>query len=434
VAGVYVFEDCELDPQVRELRRGGGLVHVEPQVFDVLVHLLVHRERVVSKAELLDAVWGSRFVTDSALTSRMKAARRAIGDDGHDQRLVATVHGVGYRFIGTVREVPDTSALLHTPAPSPSAPSLSVTEPSMTGPSAGAVPDRADRWRACQEIRYCRAPDGARIAYATSGSGPPLVKAANWLTHLDLEWSSPIWSHWMDALSTANRLVRYDERGCGMSDWDVDDFSLDAWVEDLELVVDSAGLDRFPLIGISQGGAVAISYAVAHPEKVSRLVLVGAYARGRLVRAIGDEEREEADLDLRVGRVAWRREDPAYRQVFAAQFLPEAQRPLWDDFVALQQATTSTENVVRFLDCFANLDVSAIAGAVACPTLILHCRRDRRVPIDQARELAALIPDSVLHLLDSGNHIVTATEPAWGDLVTQLRSFLASDRTPTSVA
>jgi pimeloyl-ACP methyl ester carboxylesterase len=207
--------------------------------------------------------------------------------------------------------------------------------------------------------------------------------------------------------------VRYDERGCGLSDWQAGEFSLETWVEDLELVVGSAVLTRFPLIGLSQGAGVAIAYAVCHPEQVSRLVLVGGYARGRLTRAQTAEEREEAALDLQVGRVAWRRDDPAYRQVFAAQFLPDESRQTWDAFNALQRATTSTENVVRFLEAFAGIDVSALAADVRCPTLILHARRDRRVPVQQACELAALIPGSTLRLLDSGNHILTAREPAW---------------------
>src|SRR6478736_4040877 len=372
-AMVYTFETCQLDPARFELHRAGVAVHVEPQVLEVLVYLVAHRDRVVPKTELLDAIWGDRFVSDSTLTSRLKAARKAIGDDG--------------------------------PAPGPA-----------PAPAAGR--------RAAQQIRYCTSPDGVRIAYASTGSGPPLVKAANWLTHLDLEWDSPIWAHWIDALSARHRLIRYDERGCGMSDWDVRDISLDAWVEDLELVVDSVGLDRFPLLGLSQGGAVALAYAVRHPERVTRVVLVGAYARGRLARAATSEEREEAALDMQVGRVGWRRDDPAYRQVFASQFLPDADRERWNAFNALQRATTATENVVRFLDTFANVDVSALAGQVTCPTLIVHAREDRRVPTSQARELAALIPDSRVHLLDSGNHIVMADEPAWPELVQELDEFL----------
>lgn len=400
---MYQFEQCELDPRRRELRRSGRVVHVEPQVFDVLVHLLQHSDRVVTKNELLDSVWGDRFVSDATVTSRLKAARRAIGDDGRSQRLIATVHGVGYRFVGPIED--------------------ESNGPADASGSSPAIP----RQRDSQEIRYCRSPDGVRIAYATTGSGPPLVKAANWLTHLDLEWQSPIWSHWIDALSQSHQLVRYDERGCGLSDWEVDDFSLEAWVEDLELVVDSVGLDRFPLVGLSQGGAVAVAYAVRHPERVTRLVLVGAYSRGRLARAATPEEREEADLDLQVGRVGWRRDDPAYRQVFAAQFLPDATREDWDAFNEVQRATTSTENVVRFLDTFAQLDVSELAPRIACPTLILHARDDRRVPKTQARELGALIPGSVVRLIDSGNHVTMADEPAWEDVVRLISTFLDSD-------
>ncbi len=387
---MYVFEDCEVDTRRFVLRRGGEPVHVERQVFAVLVHLLANRDRVVSKGELLDAVWGSRFVSESALTSRLKVARRAIGDDGKRQRMIETVHGVGYRFVAHVSE---------------------------------ATPVRELR---PQEIRYCVSPDGVRIAYALSGDGTPLVKAANWLTHLDVEWSSPIWSHWIEGLSDRHRLVRYDERGCGLSDWDVTDFGFDAWVEDLELVVDSAGLDRFPLLGVSQGCAVAVAFAVRHPERVTRLVLVGGYARGRLARAATDDERQEAELDLALGRVAWRREDATFRQVFAGQFLPDASREHWDAFNALQRATTSTENVVRFLDTFAHIDVSGLAGQVACPALILHCRRDARVPESQARELAALIPGSRLVFLDSANHIITADEPAWHVLLSEVERFLSA--------
>lgn len=389
---VYRFGDCELDPRRFELRRAGDPVHVERQVFEVLAYLLDHRDRVVPKSELLDAVWGDRFVSESTLTSRLKAARRAVGDDGQRQHVIATVHGVGYRFVAPVVETGST------PAPLPR--------------------------RRPQEIRYCVAADGTRIAYALSGEGTPLVKAANWLTHLDHEWLSPIWSHWIEAFSARHRLIRYDERGCGLSDWQVGEFGLDAWVEDLEVVVDAAGLDRFPLVGISQGGAVAVAYAVRHPDRVSRLILIGAYCRGRLARAQTSEQRQEAELDLAIGRVAWSRDDALFRQVFAGQFLPDAPRELWDAFNELQKATTSVTNIVRFLDTFAHLDISAVAPEVRCPALILHARGDIRVPESQARELATLIPDSRLAFLDSRNHILTAAEPAWPAMLAEVDRFL----------
>jgi pimeloyl-ACP methyl ester carboxylesterase/DNA-binding winged helix-turn-helix (wHTH) protein len=395
---MFRFADCEMDVPRFELRRAGTLVHVEPQVFAVLAWLIEHRDRVVPKTELLDEIWGDRYVSDSALTSRIRAVRHAIGDDGQSQRLVATVHGIGYRFVA---DVDDTD---HEP------------------PGGRAAP----RSRPAQQIRYCSSPDRHRVAYAISGTGPPLVKAANWLTHLDLEWDSPIWAHWLDAFSRKHRLVRYDERGCGLSDWEVADFSLDAWVDDLDAVVEAVGLDRFPLLGLSQGGAVAIAYAVRHPERVSRLVLFGAYARGRLVRASSADEREEAELDLQLGRIAWRHDDPTFRQVFAGQFLPDANRATWDAFNDLQRATTSIENVVRFLDVFARIDVSDLASQVRCPTLILHSRHDLRVPPPQATELAALIPDSRLTFLDSCNHILLEHEAAWPVFRADVERFLGS--------
>lgn len=399
---MFRFADCEVDVPRFELRRSGHAVHVEPQVFAVLVHLIEHRDRVVPKAELLDAVWGDRYVSESALTSRIRAIRRAVGDDGRRQRVVVTVHGVGYRFVASVEE------------------------------AEGRPPVPPARTRVPQQIRYCSSPDGHRVAYAISGSGGPLVKAANWLTHLDLEWESPIWAHWLDALARHHRLVRYDERGCGLSDWDLAEFGLDAWVDDLEQVVDAVGLDRFPLLGISQGGAVAIAYAVRHPDRVSRLVLFGAYGRGRLARARTAEEREEAALDLQLGRIGWRHDDPTFRQVFAGQFLPDANRQIWDAFNDLQRATTSIENVVRFLEAFARIDVSRLAPRVRCPTLILHSRDDLRVPADQARELATLIPDSRLTFLDSRNHILLEPEPAWPVFLAEVARFL--ERPATTAA
>ncbi len=389
-AAAYRFGDFELDLGRYELRRAGQLVHVEPQVFEVLAYLVRHHGQTVLKTELLDAVWGSRYVSDSTLTSRIKAARRALGDDGHRQSAIATVHGRGYRFVVPIDAAP--------------------------GP--GRDPP--------QEIRYCVAADGVHLAYAVTGEGPPLVKAANWLTHLDREWTSPVWRHWLEALAERHMLVRYDERGCGLSDREVPDFGFEARVADLECVLDAVGVERFPLLGLSQGGAVAIAYAVRHPERVTHLVLAGAFARGRFVRAETEEERAEALLDLEVARVGWCRGDSAFRQFFATQFLPDASPPLWDAFSELQRDTTSAGNVVRFLDEFGRIDVSDLAPRVRCPTLIFQSRGDLRVPEKQARELAALIPNSRLVLLDSRNHILMRDEPAWPVFTAELERFLAS--------
>ncbi len=245
------------------------------------------------------------------------------------------------------------------------------------------------------------------------------------MTHLDYDHESPVWRHWTEDIAAERTLLRYDERGCGMSDWDVDRFDFDAWVEDLEAVVDSAGLDRFPLLGVSQGGAVAVAFAVRHPERVSRMVLYGSYARGRRVRAADAGSRDEAALDIELARIGWGRDDPSFRQVFTSQFLPDGSRADWDEFNELLRRTTSPENAVRFLETFAQIDVTGEAPKVSCPTLVVHARDDHRVPASAARELAALIPGSRFVLLPGRNHLLRRDEPAWPQFLAELDRFLA---------
>lgn len=404
--GIWRFGDFVLDTHRYELRGGGEVIRVEPQVFDVLTQLVANAERFVSKEELFDSVWGGRFVTEAALTSRIKAVRRALGDDGESQRFIRTVRGRGYQFVGT----------LIADAPAPVMPAIAV--PEIAEPDDDPPPPR-------QHIAFCKAADGVRLAYAVAGEGPPLVRAANWMTHLGYDIESPVWKHWVRDLSEKRRFIRYDERGCGLSDRDATDFTFDDWVADLESVVDSLGLERFPLLGVSQGGAVAVAYAARHPERVSHLVLCGAYAQGRAVRASSEDEKRAAALDLELARVGWGRDDPAFRQVFAAQFLPDGSRTDWAAFDQLQRRTTSPENAVRFLEEFGRIDVRELAREVSCPTLIMHSRDDHRVPLRFGEELASLIPDSRLVALSSNNHLLTASEPAWQVFRAEIDAFLA---------
>jgi pimeloyl-ACP methyl ester carboxylesterase/DNA-binding winged helix-turn-helix (wHTH) protein len=397
---IYTFDGYELDLDQFELRRDGDRVAVEPQVFDVLAHLVEHRTRVVPKVELLESVWKTTFVTESALTSRIKAARQAVGDDGRSQRLIRTVHGRGYRFVAPVE-------VFVTPAGPPAA----------SGPT-------DQRVAVSQEIRFCQSADGVQVAYACSGEGPPLVKAANWLSHLDYDWESPVWRHWLQELSGGHRLVRYDERGCGLSDWDVDHVSMETKVADLEAVVDACGLERFALLGISGGGPASVSYAARHPERVSRLVLYGAFAQGRMVRARTVEEKREADLMVDLAELGWGRDDPAFRHVFALQFMPEGTREQWAAFDELQRRTATPANAARIMEATADLDVAALAPSVQAPTLVIHSRNDRRAPLGEGRRLATLIPDSRLVVLDSSNHILLRDEPAWERFVDELNGFL----------
>lgn len=246
------------------------------------------------------------------------------------------------------------------------------------------------------------------------------------MSHLDHDWDSHVWRHWNEGLSAHHTLIRYDERGCGLSDWDVERFEFEAWVDDLATVVDELKLERFPLLGISQGGAVAIAYATRYPERVSRLVLYGAYPQGRLVRATSEAERHEADLNLDLARVGWGSDNPAFRHVFTRQFMPHGTVEEWDAFDELQRRTCSPENAVRFLEVFATIDVIEAARLVSCPTLILHSRDEVRVPFSNAVELASLIPESTLVPLESTNHILTGRDDAWPRFLEVVEDFLVA--------
>lgn len=392
---IYTFGEYELDTRLYELRRAGTPLHVEPQVFAVLAYLLGARDRVVRKEELIDTVWGHRYVAPATLNSRIKAARQAIGDDGTAQRVIRTVHGRGFRVIADVTE--------------------------RQGPCQAFAPPVG------QSIHFCTAADGVRLAYATSGTGPPLVKPAHWLTHVEFDWESPVWRHWLRELSRDRTLIRYDQRGSGLSDQELDDISFDAFVRDLETVVDAMGLERFPLLGLSQGSAVAVAYAARHPERVSRLVLYGGFAQGRMTRARTPEEREEAELLTRQIPLGWGRDNSAFRMFFAARFLPEGTAEQISWFSELQRVSTSPEGAVRLFRASSVIDVVDTARQVTAPTLVLHANRDAQVPFDQGRMLAALIPGARFVSLDSQNHVLLEHEPAWRRFVDEVDAFLAED-------
>ena len=275
-----------------------------------------------------------------------------------------------------------------------------------------------------QQIQYCHAADGTSIAYATVGKGPVLVKAANWLSHLEFDWQTPVWRHWWKGLARYNRLVRYDERGCGLSDWDVADMSFEAWVNDLEAVVDAAGLDRFSLLGVSQGGPIAIAYAVRHPERVTRLILHGSYARGAALRGSSEQFKAESKMMVDLIQVGWGSGNPTFRQVFSTMFYPDATKEELDGFNELQRVSTSPENAGRIYHGFLQLDVRELAGKVSVPTLVLHCEDERRVPLAEGRLLASLIPGAELVTLPSRNHIPLAGEPSWGQFLDAVYDFL----------
>ena len=278
-----------------------------------------------------------------------------------------------------------------------------------------------------QKIRFCTSPDGTRIAVASVGSGPPLLRAAHWLSHVEFDLESPVWNPWLRALAERNTYVRYDQRGAGLSDRDPAEIGFDAWLSDLETVAATIDADTFPILGMSQGGALAIAFAVRHPQRVSRLVLYGAYGRGALRRAGGEHDQIEAHMLVDLVRVGWGRESRAFRQVFTEQYIPGGtpeQHQWWND---LERISTSPEIAARTLEQLHRIDVMALAKEVRVPTLVMHARGDARVPFEEGRKLAALIPGARFVPLESRNHVLLSTEPAWGRFLAEMRGFLDPD-------
>jgi pimeloyl-ACP methyl ester carboxylesterase/DNA-binding winged helix-turn-helix (wHTH) protein len=398
VPGTYRFGPFRLDLRERQLSRGSEVIPLRGKVFDTLSVLVENAGRLVTKQELLDAVWPETAVEENNLNHNVAVLRKALGEKTTGQQYIETVPKVGYRFAAPVD----------------------------VGSKVGsAVPLEA---KVRQEIRYCTTCDGVRLAYASIGSGPPLVKASNWLTHLDFEWGSPIWRHWLAALSLHHRVIRYDERGNGMSQRDVADVGFDTWVRDLETIVDAAGLDRFPLLGISRGGSIAIAYAVKHPERVSHLVLYGAFAAG--LNHVGTPQQKEARRAvISLARLGWGLKNPAFYKMFTCQFVPEAtpEHERWFD--ELQRVSTSPENAARLMERDDEIDVRSLLPQVRVPTLVMHCDRDHAVPAKCGQLLAAEIPGARYVSLPSANHLILETEPAWPLFLEELGLFLKWRRT-----
>ena len=275
-----------------------------------------------------------------------------------------------------------------------------------------------------QQVRHCRAKDGTQLAWSSVGRGFPLVKAANWLNHLEFDWQSPVWRHWLLELIRQNTLIRYDERGNGLSDWDVHDLSFDAMVDDFEAVVDTSGVQEFDLLGLSQGASVAIAYSLRHPGRVRRMVLLGSYAQGWAVRCHGEElARREAMVTLT--RTGWGSDASAFRKIFADLYIPggSPEQVAW--WTELQRISTSPANAERLQRALSKIDVEAMLPRVTVPTLVAHATRDHVVPFHCGEQLAARIPNCRFVRLDSENHVLLQSEPAWNDFLCVVREFLA---------
>jgi len=391
----YKFGTYTLDPGRFELTHGNDVVPTEPQVFALLEFLIRNCDRVVSKDDMIMAIWEGRIVSDATLSSRISAARQAVGDSGSKQQVIRTVSRRGFQFIAPVESL------------IPSATTSSRPE--------GDAP----------QIRYCTTPDGIDLPFSFSGQGPTLIKVANWLNHLERDWTSPMWAPFFKAFSAEHTFIRYDSRGVGLSNWGVGQFCFEDFVTDLATVIEASGQDTFALLGLSQGAAVAIDYAVRNPDRVTHLILWGGFARGRRMRG-NEENRTESEAFITLMRQGWGKEKSAFRDMFASLYLPEASDEQISWWIDMQRTATSPDTAVLMREVIDGLDVSQLLEKVRVPTLILHSERDLVAPVSEARFMAARIPDAKFVSLDSANHLVMNQEDAWSRARQEVQRFLNS--------
>jgi pimeloyl-ACP methyl ester carboxylesterase/DNA-binding winged helix-turn-helix (wHTH) protein len=405
---VYVFDNYTLDLDKRELRAWQRVIEMQPQVFDVLQFLVINRDRVVGRDELLAAVWRGRIVSEST-ASRINAARSAIGDNGDDQKLIRTFLRKGFRFVCQAREVEDAGGA--------------------RAAGSGSADDRTDTTLALakQTVTFCRTRNGVNLATATIGSGPVVLRAGHWGTHIEYDLQSPITGPLLRRLGANFNLIRYDDRGMGLSDWNADEISFATFLDDLETVVDSLGLKRFALLGMHSGAAVSIAYAVRYPQRVSKLVLYGGYAQGHQKR---DLSRDADWAKAMAVMLSSSQEHPVFIRAFSSLWLPNGTPEQVQWFMDLARVSHSSESQAKFAMAVGNIDVADLLPMVSTPTIVFHCIHDRLIPFSQGRLLACSISNAALVALDSENHVLLSSEPAWTEMIEEMEAFLAADSTP----
>jgi DNA-binding winged helix-turn-helix (wHTH) protein/pimeloyl-ACP methyl ester carboxylesterase len=406
---IYFFENHSLDTDRRELRRGGQITAIGPQVFDVLEYLIRNRERVVSDDDLIEGIWRGRIFSESTLSSRITAARQAIGDSGEQQNFIRTLPRKGFRFIAEVREERG------------------------RGDSAGVrLADEYQRQEGTpsshlkQTVTFCRTKDDINLAVASVGRGPMLVRAGHWGTNIEYDLQNPLTGPLLQRLSSHFHLVRYDGRGTGLSDRDAGEISFATFLDDLETVVDSLAFERFVLLGMHGGAAVSIAYAVRHPHRVSKLMLCGGYAQGHNRRgpARNSEEEERQALLNAIGS-HWDPKNTVFMRAFTSLWLPSGTPEQVRWLMDLARVSHSREDSAKFGAALGNIDVVDLLSKVATPTIVFHSIRDHHIPFDQGRRLACSIPNARFVPLDSENHALLSIEPAWARFVEEMEAFLS---------
>lgn len=393
----YRFADCILDVKRHELYRDGVLVPVEPQVFDILHMLVRNAGNLVNQDDIVREIWNGRVVSDSTISSRINAARRAVGDSGKNQQVIKTIYRRGFQLIALVSN---------------------DEQPS----KAGMNPEVQNQ----QTVRFTTSPDGTRLAYAVSGSGPKVLRAGHFLTHLEKDWHSPIWRPYLDALGEHHTLIRYDQRGTGLSDPKLRNTSIEAYSADLKVIADKAGLDRFPLIATSQGVPIAIHFAAHHPERVSRLILYGGFALGRTLRQ-DDLTEEDSNTLLTMIRAGWGNPESAFMVAFTSLFCPSATPEEIANLVEIQLASATPENAAKIRIAIDRFSVIDCLDQVQAQTLVIHARNDSLHPVSQGQLLASRIRNSEFLQVESNNHIILPSDPVFQEIVAAKLEFLARE-------
>ncbi|MBV2361301.1 alpha/beta hydrolase [Thalassococcus sp. CAU 1522] len=392
----FRFADCELETDTRRLSRNGTVVPVEPQVFDLITLLAAHPDRVVSRDEIVEAVWQGRIVSESAISARIAAARKALGDDGKAQRVIRTVARRGLQMVAE------------------------VTEHTSPAPAASTAPIQAH-----QAIRFARAPDGASIAYALTGDGPPLFLAWHFPTNLERDWSDPDCRPFFDAVGDGRRLLRYDHRGCGQSDPSLPDIDLDRAADDLYAVADAAGFDTFDMLAMSGGAIFSVAFAARYPERLRKLVLMGGYVDGRSRRGAKRQD-ENTEAIVALIRDGWTTPGSPLIGAWLSAYYPDASRQTVQNWTRNIQLASGVESLLVMRSMVNTVSIADLLPQVRTPTLVLHSRDDAVHPLSEGRKLAQGIPGAELVVIDSANHNPFPGMPGWDSFLSEFNAFLSS--------
>jgi len=396
----YSFDPYLLDEDERRLLRGSEEIRLRGKLFDTLRVLLENAGQLVRKDQLMQAVWPDSIVEENNVDHCISHLRKLL----HPGKYIETVPRHGYRFVGEAKVVGEETV-------SKPGPRLVTLDP---------APEKADMPE--QEVQFFTTSDGVRLAYTLGGCGAPIVRLNSWLNHLDFEWKNPVRRQWLSEIMRHNTLLRYDQRGCGLSDWEVEDFSYERAVQDFEELIEAAGLEKFAVYGGCQGAAIATTYATRHPERVTRLMLHGAFANGWPSRS--EIEKGQLEAMLTLIRLGWGRDNPAFRQMWSTMFRPDASPEEMDWLNELQRIGASPENAARMLSQFPSFKILDLLPGVACPTLVLHSRDDASVSVQEGRLIAARIRGARFIELPSRSHQIAPGDPAWERFVEEFSNFM----------